>query len=148
MRGAFQVPKEPMGEAWFMGSERKMYDLARSVAYDNLPFEYVSDMLTDISSGVCCFGEFREWREWFHYLFPRVLGHPFEMSAFNYRLELAMTACFAQYPDGLTGATYNQFPQDALATAGQAIMNAELWDGDHLRVGTGLIREGRSYGEE
>lgn len=137
-----------MGEAWFMGSERRTFSLPLTTDYNDLPFDYVSSMLEEIIGGATNMGELPEWREWFLYLLPRTLRHPFETYAFRYRLELTLTAFFAQYPGPIEPAPYRHFRDDVLDTAGRAIMNAELWKGEQLRVGSGIIRESRRYGEE
>jgi hypothetical protein len=146
MLGAAQRPAEPMGEAWFMGFERKMFADAMNTRYELLPYAYVSSMLEAIASGTTCFGELAEWREWFHYLFPRGLQHPFDTHAFEYRVELLMTALFALYPSGFSGSPYKNFAPDTIATAGRAIMNPELWDGGRLRLSSGLFWERKKYG--
>jgi hypothetical protein len=147
MLGASQRPSVPMGEAWFMGDEREMFTDALTTGYEQLPYEYVSRMLEAIGSGTTCFGELAEWREWFDFLFPRGLQHPFDTYAFDYRVELLMTALFALYPSGFSNSPYKNFGNDTVATAGRVIMNPELWDGDRLRIGSGLFCESRRYGE-
>ena len=143
-----KLPTEPMGEAWFMGSERVMYKDALRVPCEKLPYEQSQKMLEEIGSGITCFGPMEEWTEWLHYFLPRVIQQPVERDPLDYPAELLFTALFAQYPTQLGPEPYRGFKQDVLETVGQAIMSPSLWEHGRLRVGSGLINKSRRHGEE
>ncbi len=147
MHQAFSRPKSPMGEAWFMGSPRKMYTEATELPFEELDGDLVRTMLQAIGSGPPCFGQLEEWRDWFHYLLPRTLPSGLQQYAGTFHVELILTACFSQYPAGFEDEPYAGFGNDMLLTLGRIIMSPELWNGDKLKIGSGLIRERRRYSQ-
>ncbi len=130
MREAFLLPREPMGEAWFMGKERKIYP-ELSGDLNSIPIEKLIRPLEEIASGISAFGLMEEWDEWFHYLLGRVLHRAHERN-FYYFLELLMTAFMNVYPDGIDGRAYKDFREDALNTLGKSIMDPECWNGENI----------------
>jgi hypothetical protein len=148
MHQAFSRPASPMGEAWFMGSARRMYTEAIELPFEELDDDLVRTMLEAIASGTSCFGQLEEWRNWFHYLLPRALPSGRRQYAGAFDVELILTACFAQYPAGFEDEPYAGFGNDMLLSMGRIIMSAELWNGDQLKIGSGLIRKSRRYGQE
>src|SRR3982751_1905908 len=67
----FAKPKKPMGEAWFIAPERKMFpELLGDL--ELLSDDGILEPLRE-TIGPSCFGPHDEWTEWFHYLLPRVL---------------------------------------------------------------------------
>jgi len=68
MRAHFGKPTQPMGEAWFMSSKRKVYAELQEVPVEKIPQELLRECLFEIASGIKCFGHRDEWDEWFKYL--------------------------------------------------------------------------------
>lgn len=125
MEGAFRRPAEAMGEAWFMSQERRMYpELLGDLAA--LPVEHLQDVLVVIASGTHSFGEFEEWRVWFHYLLPRLIPRSHERFVAPL-LEFLITAFFTQYPADLRTEPYSGFREDVLGTLGQCLMDEVCW---------------------
>lgn len=138
LRMHFRRPSEPMGEAWFMGDERKMYpellgDLNEVSAYD------LMKPLGEIASGTGSFGPMREWNTWYHYLLGALLprGHEAHVS---YLLEPLFTGFMAIYPNGVYREPYKGFQEDALLTLGRSIMDSECWNGSDIAIGKVLRR--------
>jgi hypothetical protein len=125
MEQAFARPNYPMGEAWFMSEERRTFpELQGDLAV--IPVERLQDTLTHIVSGPICFGVPEEWRDWFHYLLPRLLPRSHECS-FDTLLEILLTSLFAHYPEGLEAGPYPGFRDDVLGTAGRCLMDTVCW---------------------
>jgi hypothetical protein len=127
-----------MGEAWFMGSERRMFlqlagDLAQVSTSD------LQEALTEIASGTSCFGSMREWSDWYHYLLPALVPRCHQAVTESV-LEYLITAFIALYPAGVDHEPYRGFRGDALLTLGRMMMDAHCWDGDDIRVGSMLHR--------
>ena len=127
MRAHFPKPSEPMGEAWFMGEERRLHtELAeRPVAEHDLL--YLSHCLFEITSGTTSFGRRDEWEEWFRYLLPGLVLRSHEQHAFETLLEPTITAFMVLFPKSLEGE-YAGFREDALASLGACVMRPEAWD--------------------
>lgn len=128
---AFPKPKRPMGEAWFLAPERKMYpqllDNLETVSDDD-----ILDALQD-TAGTTCFGPHDEWTEWFHYLFPRLIEREWGLTL-AHPIESIVTAFAAQYPEPEGATPYPLFRQDALQTVGQRIMAPDCWPGGLLHL--------------
>jgi hypothetical protein len=72
MRSHFPKPKEPMGEAWFMCDDRRMYtELLGDL--DALDARTLKEPLAEIAGGTGSFGPHREWQVWFHHLLGATL---------------------------------------------------------------------------
>jgi len=85
LTAAFPRPAEPMGEAWFMGGERKMFhNLMGDLQL--IPVEHLMDALNEMTSGMTCFGPYPEWIDWYHYLLGRLIPRSHE-SHVDYLLE-------------------------------------------------------------
>ena len=141
LREAFPVPREPMGEAWFMGESRKMFDwLYGDIA--TLPLSRADTALEAIASGTSSFGSYAEWDEWFHYLLPRLLPRCHEpwLLGGSTLLDALLTAFITQYPAGIRAERCPGFRDLALATLGQAMMDEVCWPDGELDVGIGLSR--------
>jgi hypothetical protein len=121
---AFRKPKNPMGEAWFIAPERKMYSELLS-DLQALSDNDILDALRD-TVGPSCFGPHDEWTEWFHYLFPRVLQRNWDRTAYD-PVELIISAFIAQHPDSAGETPYPEFTNDSLLTIGQYIMSPHCW---------------------
>lgn len=127
-----------MGEAWFMGDERKMFpelcgDL-KAISTQNL-----QEPLEEIASGTSSFGPMREWSTWYHYLLGALLPRSHELHV-TYFLESLVTAFMAIYPNGVYRGPYKGFHEDALRTLGRSIMDSECWNGSDIAIGKVLRR--------
>jgi hypothetical protein len=125
MATMFPQPKKPMGEAWFMAPERKMYPELFS-DLDTIPDEQIVEALTEIATGQSCFGPYDEWTDWYHYLLPRLIERDWSTSIFD-RGELLITGFFSQYPDSNGSVPYSNFKTDILQTLGLYIMSPHFW---------------------
>jgi len=127
-----------MGEAWFMGEQRRMFpelqgDLADLTAWDlQIP-------LGEIATGTSSFGPFEEWREWYHYLLGQLIPRSHEAFAYPL-LELLVTGFVSQYPNGIHRPPYPEFGQDVLSTLGRCVMEPQCWSGDQIVIGSFLQR--------
>jgi hypothetical protein len=127
-----------MGEAWFMGAQRRMFpELAGDL--DQLSVDELQRALTEIASGPSSFGRLAEWTDWYHYLMPRLMERAHE-GCFEDLLEYLITGFMALYPAGVHEEPYRGFAEDALFTLGRSIMDARCWLGDEIRLGTILHR--------
>jgi hypothetical protein len=132
MARAFPRPKAPMGEAWFMGDERKMYpELSGNL--DALSDDDIEHPLQEIACGSNSFGPFEEWILWYHYLLPSLVVREWEPT-FYQPIELVITAFMAQHSASDGGLPYRDFKQDALVTLGRCIMSPRFWPDGELDV--------------
>lgn len=138
LRAHFSKPAEPMGEAWFMSTEREMYPELLGDLTD-VGIEALQKPLGEIASGTSSFGPMEERNSWFHYLLGRVLPRSHEAHV-TYLLESLVTAFIALYPNGVYREPYKGFRADALSTLGRAIMDTECWDGADIAIGKVLRR--------
>ena len=138
LRVHFPRPREPMGEAWFMGAQRRRFpELAGDL--DQLSVDDLQRALTEIASGPASFGRLAEWADWYHYLMPRLMERSHE-GCFEDLLEYLMTGFMALYPAGVQEEPYPGFADDVLHTLGRSIMDAACWVGAEIRIGTILHR--------
>jgi hypothetical protein len=125
MAKVFPKPKQPMGEAWFMGEVREMYpELLGDLG--QLSDVQIYKPLEELASGISSFGQLEEWIEWYHYLLPRLLVRPWSLY-FHSSVELLVTAHFELHPATVENAPYEEFRADALLTLGRYIMASQLW---------------------
>src|SRR6516162_3044560 len=68
----FKRPKEPMGEAWFMGERRRLFDNLQG-DLSLLSTRDLQEPLEEIASGTSSFGPMAEWHSWYHYLLGQAL---------------------------------------------------------------------------
>jgi len=129
-------PKEPMGEAWFMGGERRMFDELRG-DLSALTARDLREPLTEIASGTSSFGPQLEWHVWYHYLLGPLLPRSHE-SFVTSLLESLMTGFMALYPNAIYNAPYKQFGNDALLTLDRSLMDPKCWSGNDIVVGSFL----------
>jgi hypothetical protein len=125
MTRAFRKPTRPMGEAWFMSPERKMYPRL-SGDLDALSDEELEEAIEEIATGSSSFGPFEEWTEWYHYLLPRLVSRRRSPSFYN-RAELLMTAFMVQHPASDGDLPYRAFQTDTLDTLGRYVMSSQFW---------------------
>jgi hypothetical protein len=137
MRDQFRCPKQPMGEAWFMGEKRRMFDELMD-RLDRLPVEALTKPLEEITSGQRCFGPLAEWTNWYHYLLAQLVPRSHEVHI-EPLLGHLICGFFAQYPNGIE-EPYAGFRSDALDTLGRCIMDAESWQDGQVRRGHLLHR--------
>jgi hypothetical protein len=124
MDQAFRKPKKPMGEAWFISDERKLYrELLGD--FDLLSDNELLDPLREMI-GPSCFGSHDEWTEWFHYLLPRLVRREWGRTVYH-PVELIISAFVAQHPDSGGEMPYPEFTSDALLTIGRCIMAPDCW---------------------
>lgn len=122
MRRHFPMPDKPMGESWFIG-ERKFYpelmgDLSALAASD------IYEPLEAIVSGTTNFGRMDEWRDWLHYLLPR-LRHLWHSN--HTVFESLISGVFQYHPVAPLTEPYEGFRSDLLKSVGRAFMDAEGW---------------------
>jgi hypothetical protein len=138
LRAHFKRPHEAMGEAWFMGGERRIFqelkgDLDKISAWD------LQTPLAEIATGTSSFGPSAEWNVWYHYLLAQLL--PRSHDAFvTPLLEHLITGFMAIYPNGVCAPPYRQFLDDALRTLGSCMMESYCWNGSEIVVGAFLHR--------
>ncbi len=133
IREHFRRPSAPMGEAWFMGVEREMYDhLCGDLS--QLPVDQLNEPLEEISGGTRSFGPLEEWSEWYHYLLGQTIPRSHERYVY-YLLEDLITAFISQYPEGVIREPYRGFQEDALRTLGSCIMDKQCWNGREIVIG-------------
>jgi len=138
LQSHFPRPKEPMGEAWFMGPERQMFpELLGDL--DALPVREIQIALGEISSGTSSFGPMEEWNSWYHYLLAQALPRPHDGSLASL-LESLVTGFMAVYPNGVYSAPYKQFREDVISTLGKCMMEKSCWVGSQIAVGRILHR--------
>ncbi|MBI3528799.1 MAG: hypothetical protein HY067_12625 [Betaproteobacteria bacterium] len=127
-----------MGEAWFMGEERRLFcELQGDLA--SLAARELQAPLQEIASGTSSFGPMQEWHDWYHYMLGQLLsrGHEHFVSSL---LESLITGFVALYPNGVHSPPYRQFLDDALVTLGRCMMDERCWNGTDIVLGTLLHR--------
>jgi hypothetical protein len=136
LRSHFPQPSDPMGEAWFMGDERRMFtELLGDL--DRLPVEAFQEPLAELASGTGSFGPQPEWQAWYPYLLGALLPRSHDF-CFSYLLESLITGFIALHPNGVHQPPYPAFRDDVLHTLGRCIMDAECWDGSDIAIGNVL----------
>jgi len=133
-----QPPKNPMGEAWFMGTERRMFNELQGDLRD-LTARDLQEPLSEIASGTSSFGPQDEWHAWYHYLLGALLSRSHE-GFLTSLLESLMTGFMALYPNAIFNAPYKRFGNDALLTLGRSLMDPACWSGNDIVVGRFLHR--------
>jgi hypothetical protein len=126
MRTHFRKPRQPMGEAWFMSTERYLYTELSEKPLGEIGVDTLSDCLWEIASGTGSFGHRDEWDKWFRFLLPDLVLRGHETDAFDFLLEHAVTAFIVIFWDGL-GGEYEGFRDDALNSLGRCLMKEEMW---------------------
>ena len=120
-----------MGEAWFMGDKREMFDYLLREKISELDVLLLARPLEEIASGNSCFGPMREWNEWLLYLLGVLIDDCLKPKKRRLQ-ELLVTALMASHSDGLQSGPYHQFRDDVLRTLGLVIMDGSKWS--HGRV--------------
>lgn len=134
LRLHFRRPSEPMGEAWFMGTGRRMFhELLADL--EPLSTAELQKPLVAIASGTSSFGPMPEWSIWYHYLLAALLPRSHEAYV-SYLLENLLTGFMALYPNGVHREPYRGFRDDAVLTLGRCLMDGHCWNGRDIVVGT------------
>lgn len=138
LQSHFPRPKEPMGEAWFMGEQRRMFpELLGDLA--SLPVQDIQAPLGEISSGFSSFGPMKEWNSWYHYLLAQTLPRAHDEHVYSL-LESLVTGFMAVYPNGVYSTAYKTFREDVLLTLERCMMEPSCWNGSQIAVGRVLKR--------
>lgn len=133
LRAHFPRPSEPMGEAWFMGGERRMFrDLLGNL--DEMSARDLQEPLAEIATGTGSFSAMEEWNTWYHYLLGALLPRNHE-SFVSYLLESLLTGFMAIYPNGIHREPYKGFREDVLLTLGRCMMDSMCWNGSDIAIG-------------
>jgi hypothetical protein len=150
----FPRPQEPMGEAWFMGADRRLFLELVEQEPGSIPVRDLMQCLEAIGTGTSSFGPLQEWDEWFHYLLPRLIPRAFEWEL-EYLVEYLVTAFIPLHPGSIReqpagiSNRYPAFRQDVLATLGRVLMEPTLWENGEVAVGRVLhqpYRHGKWWG--
>ena len=127
-----------MGEAWFMGEERRLFPELQ-MDLDALSVRELQAALEEIVSGTSAFGPLEEWYDWYHYLLGQLMPRSHE--AFLYPLlEILVTGFVSQHPNGIHNPPYPEFRQDVLSTLGRCVMEPQCWNESQIVVGSFLRR--------
>lgn len=133
LRSAFPRPPKPMGEAWFMGADRRMFaELQRDL--QTLAVTELERPLEEIAAGTGSFGHNEEWAQWCHYLLAQLTPRGHERGA-HALVELLVTGFISQYPDGISSEPYRGFRHDVLDTLGRCLMDTVCWPSGMLDIG-------------
>ncbi len=118
-------PRAPMGEAWFMGDERRLFVELLEDEIAEVPVSLLSEAIDEMATGPCHFGPHAEWRAWYLHLLPRVI--PLALSTDRcWIVDDLVTATISQYPDGLAAARELE-ARDVLDTLCRALMHPSRW---------------------
>ncbi len=121
MREHFRLPEAPMGEAWFMGDERRMFPKLMVDAPEQWPREELAQALEELTSGPTAFGHMEEWSEWFRFILPRAVEIGVSDTFLN-PLETLISAVMVHLPDNTAWDNdYPQFRSDVLETLGRSL---------------------------
>lgn len=128
------MPREPMGEDWFMFSdtaERTLYTELMVVPIDSMAD--IDTYLEVIGRGTSSFGPLPEWQQWFDYLLPRVLTNTrYQQPWIPDVIQSLLSTFVTQYPDSIANR-YRGFETDVMSTLGQAIMHRVFWHNGKVR---------------
>jgi hypothetical protein len=137
LRSAFPKPKTPMGESWFMGGNRRMFESFAAESIACIPIREFDSFLFNLSSGTSSFGARAEWTEWFGYVLPDLIERSHERFAYRTLLEPTVSA-FLSIFGSMTFEGQRSFQEDIALTLGRALMKSELWF-DARRPRLGLV---------
>lgn len=127
----FRAPNQPMGEAWFMGTKRRMFNELMTNPPDHWTPDLLRQPLYELASGPGCFGYLPEWTSWTHFLLAQ-LPTRIDGSSWTSIYECLVSAFMAHYPDEHVAGPYEGFYSDVLATVGRVPMSAGSWPGGRL----------------
>jgi hypothetical protein len=115
----------PMGEAWFMGTQRYYYTTLMEQPVANIPVQDLQRVLEEIASGTKAFGHLVEWDQWFRYLLPDLIERAHERYI-DPLLELLITAFFQVFWSEIP-EEYQGFRSDVLNTLPRALFRLRRW---------------------
>lgn len=127
-------PPQPMGEAWFMGDERHMFNNL-SVSADCLSIAELYEAFEEITSGLSAFGYLEEWWDWYHYLLVTYLEKANQNQYKDNLIENCVSGYIACYSLATNDPPYKEFENDVLNTLGRMIMNPGNWNGSNIVIG-------------
>lgn len=128
MQRHFPKPKYPMGEAWFIGKERRLYhELINGLFSEIKPSDLSGEILFEIASGTKSFGHREEWDEWFKYLLPQLILRSQEFYFFNELLAQSVVTAFMSIYWKEIPEEYEGFRNDVINSLSLCLMNEELW---------------------
>lgn len=133
LRAHFPRPTEPMGEAWFMGEERRIFR-ALLGNLDEIKTRDLQEPFAEIATGTSSFGPMKEWNTWYHYLLGALLPRNHEAFV-SYLLESLLTGFMAIYPNGIYREPYKGFREDVFLTLGRCMMDSMCWNGSDIAIG-------------
>lgn len=119
-------PLKAMGEAWFMGKERKHFPRLLDQTPEDLPWSECECVLIEMATGTLSFGPRDEWDEWFRYLLPRLLPRAMEPGCHCFPVELIVTTFITQHLQTIR-EIYAGFSEDVFSSLGVAVMDPRLW---------------------
>ncbi|MBO9829366.1 hypothetical protein J7373_14025 [Xanthomonas sp. A2111] len=131
MRARFPRPLKPMGEAWFIGEERRMFDFLLA-DLDHLSLHDLRAPLDEIAAGNACFGPMDEWTRWYRYLLAHLVPRHHAQS-FDSLYQRLVTAFIAIHPRAID-EPYPGFADDARHTLGRCLMDPLRWDAQRLAL--------------
>lgn len=128
MRAHFHKPDYLMGEAWFIGKNRRLYsELNTRDSFAKIKPTDLSLIISEISSGTNSFGHRKEWDEWFKYLLPDLILRTQDFKYFNYMLVPDVVTAFMNiYWKGID-EEYEGFRNDVIGSLSFCLMNEGLW---------------------
>lgn len=136
MSAHFRMPSSAMGEAWFMGGERRFFHELMRVPIEKLPVNTLTSVLFEISSGTSSFGHSEEWDGWFKYMLPGLIRRAADFGFFsNLLAQNVVSAFMSVYWKGIP-EEYPGFRADVFGSLSLCLLNEELWL-DHTDETTG-----------
>ena len=135
-------PADVMGEAWFLGEQRRIFHELEGDPKD-IPLSILQKIFGEIISGIRSFGAYDEWVEWTHYLVPRLVhrAHEHELGSL---CEVLIGGVLQVSLGEETDERYEIYAKDILETLGQSLMVPENWENGKVRVGSMLHRSNRN----
>jgi hypothetical protein len=132
-------PSQPMGEAWFMGDERRMFTHLLECEATELSVSEVYDCFFEMLGGVRSFGTLdflprREWESWFPYFLAQFTS-PQHIAQKHGWTSTLISGVMTFYPDADKLREHNpQFCSDVLSTLGRVLMESCFWTNGEINV--------------
>ena len=121
----FGKPSVPLGEAWFMGETRLLFDNLNALGFEGASESEVGRAVEELVSGLAYFPGVTAWPEWYGYLTPRILDSSrFVEAGLHGELctgLLALSVCNPEEPAA-------HFEADFAAILSPWIMSAYFWE--------------------
>jgi hypothetical protein len=129
----FSRPREPMGEAWFMGTTRRMYEGLMAPDPARWPLDELEGAIEALGSGPVCFGHMEEWNAWFPYLVHASIAAFGALEA-SFPYESLVSAIMVHCPDARATRYGDGFLSDVLATVGRLPLDPRSWEDGRVRA--------------